>query len=97
MTDAKQDLQLTATTIRDAVTALRAVRPTMEQFLRECRDMDNFGAVLRPELFMDPRRRRLSDAIKPLAEAAILLIEAHNAASQSMIEGVIADKMAAEQ
>lgn len=88
--NASADLAAAASAVRDSVTLLAAVRPTMEAFLRECRNMESFGAVIRPELFRDPKRKRMSDAIEPLFQAAILLLESHNAAAVTLIEAALA-------
>lgn len=65
MSDAKADLAKAAEAVRDSVTLLSRTRPTMEQFMKECQDMESFGSVLAPALFLDPRREKVAKAIEP--------------------------------
>ena len=88
MTDPKWDLTQAAMAVRDATVLLSLNRPTMEKFLEECRGMRSFGPTLAPALFLDKRREKLSAALEPIFQAAILLLEAHAAATAEFVEGM---------
>jgi len=94
--DVKHKLDLAATTVRDAVLMLNVVRPTMEQFLREAKDMESFGAFVRPDLYFDRRRERMSKAVGPLFQAAIALLDAHANAAEKLVN-LVTDEIRKDQ
>lgn len=93
MSNTKQEvadaLAKAAVAVRDAVNALSANRAIMERFLKECRDMESFGPTLAPGLFLDKRRERISNAIAPMFQASILLIEAHTAGMSNLVDSML--------
>jgi hypothetical protein len=81
MTETKEELQAqlkdAAGTIAAAVAMLRIVGPIMERYLKESRDMDNFGHVVDPTLWRDPERRAADALMRPMFEEALRLIAAY--------------------
>lgn len=69
--DARQQLEETNATIATAALLLGAVKPTLDQFMRESRDMDNFGHITDPTLWMKPERRATEALLRPLYQAAL--------------------------
>jgi hypothetical protein len=49
----------------------------MERFLKERRDMDNFGHIIDATLFRNEERRVLSAALGPICESAIAFVAAY--------------------
>jgi hypothetical protein len=78
MDDPKERLLSAGSAITTAVMMLRHEQETFEAFLKECRDMENFGHIVDPTLFMNPERSAASALMRPLFEAAIAFIRAHD-------------------
>ncbi|TIN76727.1 hypothetical protein [Mesorhizobium sp.] len=76
--DARQQLEETNAAITTAALLLGAVKPTLEQFMRESRDMDNFGHITDPTLWMKPERRATEALLKPLYQAALDFLRTHD-------------------
>lgn len=91
MRDAKQQLSGAAQAIGTAILLLKSEQPIMEEFLQECRDMDNFGYVVSPTLANDPERRAVSALMEPLFQAAVdfvRLYDAHTAKTKRALAKV---------
>jgi hypothetical protein len=54
------------TAVSTAIQVLKMEQPTFEAFLRECRDMENFGHIVDPRLYKDPERKAVSALMQPL-------------------------------
>lgn len=65
-----EKLQGAAQAISTAVMVLRMEEKTIKDFLKECRDMENFGHVLDPTLYNKSERRAVSAILEPLFKAA---------------------------
>lgn len=86
-------LHSAAHAVSTAVMVLKSEQPTFEAFLKEARDMENFGHVVDPTLYKNPERRAASAVVQPLFEAALTFIrtyEAHIARSKAALEKVSA-------
>ncbi|WAX93162.1 hypothetical protein N7E70_015805 [Aminobacter sp. NyZ550] len=68
---AREKLEKANAAISMAAMMLASVAPTLEEFMRECRDMESVGVFLKPSLFMDPERRATEALMKPLYQAAL--------------------------
>ena len=68
-----------AQAISTAVLLLRMEMPTIEAFLKECRDMENFGHIVDPTLYKNSERKAVSALLEPLFEAAIEFVTKHDA------------------
>jgi len=69
--EAKEKLNLAAHAVHTATMLITMERATIEAFLKECRDMDNFGSIVDPTLFRDPERRAVSALLQPTFQAAL--------------------------
>ncbi|OWV94239.1 hypothetical protein ATY81_12365 [Rhizobium sp. R72] len=76
--EARASLDTLNTTIGTAVLLLRQQQDTIEQFMRESRDMDSVGHVLDPTLFNSSERRATEAILKPIYAAAVNLIETYD-------------------
>jgi hypothetical protein len=79
MSAPQEQLLAAAQSVSTAVMILKAELPTMEAFLKEARDMDNFGHIVDPTLWKNPERRAVSAVVEPLFKAAIAFVRAHDA------------------
>lgn len=89
MTDAKQKLAAAGQAVQTAVLLLRSEQKTMEAFLKECRDTDDFG--YNPTLAMNEERRAVSALMEPLFQAAVhfvRLYDAHTARAKEALAKV---------
>jgi hypothetical protein len=78
MSEAQQKLQAAAQAISTAVTILRMEMQTIEAFLKECRDMENFGHIVDPTLYNKSERRAVAAVVEPLFKAAVVFVRAHD-------------------
>lgn len=76
--EAKERLAKAAHAVHTAVTLLKMEMPTIEAFLKESRDMENFGHVIDPTLFRDPARRAANAIVEPMFKAAVAFVAAHD-------------------
>lgn len=76
--DPHEQITTAAAVVSGVASLLRSERPTIEQFLKECRDMENFGSVVAPTLFRDPTRRAVEATLRPIFEAAITFLNTHD-------------------
>lgn len=84
-------LHTAAHAVSTAVMVLKMEQPTFEAFLKEARDMENFGHVVNPTLYMNPERKGANAVVQPLFEAALKFIaeyELHIARSKRALEKV---------
>lgn len=91
MTTPREQLEAAAQSVAVAVTILKAEMPTIEAYLKEARDLDNFGHIVDPTLFRDPTRRALNSVVEPLFKAAVAFVKAHDeqiARSKAALEKV---------
>jgi hypothetical protein len=91
MSDARERLMDMSKGISTAATVLMMHRKEIDDFLKECRDMENFGSIISPTLYRDPERRAVSAIMKPLCEAARAFLRAyekHTAEAQSALDKV---------
>lgn len=91
MKTSQEKLHATATAISTAVLVLKMEMPTIEAFLKECRDMENFGHVTHPSLYRDSERKAVSALLEPLFQAALLFVRSHDeqiARSKAALEKV---------
>lgn len=79
MSDPKAELNAAAVAISTAATVLKLNVPVMERFLKECRDMENFGYLLHPTLAKDSERQAVSALMEPLFKAAVEFVKLHDA------------------
>lgn len=89
--EAPARLSSAAQSISNAVMILRMEQPTLEAFLKECRDMENFGHIVHPTLYNKSERRVLSAVLEPLFEAAsafIAVYDDHIVKSKAALEKV---------
>lgn len=78
MSDAKEQLHSAAHAVQTAASLIRMEEATIRAFLDECRDMESFGNIVDPTLYRDPERRAVSALMKPIFEAALDFLTAHN-------------------
>lgn len=64
-----------------------AQRETMERFLKEARDMDNFGHIVDPTLYRSSERRAVSAALEPIYQAALAFLAAYETRTAKTGEG----------
>jgi hypothetical protein len=92
--DARQHLEEANVAISTAAMILGTQRETFEQFMRESRDMDNFGHIVDPTLWNKPERRAVEALLKPLYQAALDFLKSHDrqmAATKTALEKVRAN------
>lgn len=90
---ASGDLHTAAHAVSTAVMVLKMEQPTFEAFLKEARDMENFGHIVNPTLYMSPERQGANAIVQPLFEAALKFIaeyELHIARSKAALKKVSA-------
>lgn len=91
--NAKEQLAAAAHAVGTAALLLKMEQPTMEAFLKECRDMDNFGYIVNPTLANSSERRAVSALMEPLFQAAVdfvRLYDAHTAKAKDALAKVAA-------
>lgn len=76
--DPREQLTTATAVVSGVASLLRQERPTIEMFLKECRDMESFGPVVAPSLFHRSERRAVEAAIRPIFEAAITFLNTHD-------------------
>jgi hypothetical protein len=86
--DRKVELQAAAQAIGTAALLLHAQVPLMEEFLKECRDMENFGSIINPTLYRDPERRAVSAVMEPLFKASITFVRTYNEHIKAAMEAL---------
>lgn len=67
---AREDLHEMAQAISAAHNIVKLHMPTIETFLKECRDMENFGCLINPTLYISSERRAVEAFLKPICAAA---------------------------
>lgn len=86
-------LHSAASAVSTAVMVLRMEQATFEAFLKEARDMENFGHIVDPTLYKNPERRAANAVVQPLFEAAVAFVKAyddHIARAKAALEKVSA-------
>jgi hypothetical protein len=78
VTEQKEKLQRAAHAVSTAAMLLKMERETIDAFLKECRDMENFGSIIDPPLYKNPERRAVSALMEPLFEAATQFIAVYD-------------------
>ncbi len=67
----------------EAISAAHAIllleMPTIEAFLKECYDMENFGAIVNPTLYRNPERRAVAATLEPICAAARRFVREYDA------------------
>lgn len=76
--EARQELMELNHAISTCVTLLRSYLPLMEQFERERRDMESFGHILDPTLYMSSERQAVSALMHQLYQAAATLLKTYD-------------------
>lgn len=76
--DAKEKLMAAANAVSSAVMILKAEMPTIEAFMKESSDMDNFGHIVNPTLWKKAERRATDAVVAPLFKAAVDFVRAHD-------------------
>ena len=74
----KERMHLATETVSAAVSLIRQELPTIEAFLKECRDMDSVGAIFDPTLFNNSERRAVSALLEPLFKSAKQLVATYD-------------------
>lgn len=77
MSNPKERLQLAAHAVETAARLLQMEEATMRAFLKECRDMENFGHIVDPTLYNKPERRAVTAFMQPLFAAALCFLDTH--------------------
>ncbi len=88
-----EKLQYATQAVATAVMILKMEMPTIEAFLKEARDMENFGHIVDPTLYNKTERRAVSAVVEPLFAAATTFVRAydeHLAKSKAALEKVSA-------
>lgn len=91
MPDPRQELHDATAAISLCATVLGAHRDLLERFMKELRDMENFGHIVDPTLFMSSERRATEAILKPLYQAALAFLDEHDrqiAATRKALEKV---------
>lgn len=86
-----EKLQSAGQAISTAVMILRMEQETIDAFLKECRDIENFGSILHPTLYNRSERKAVSALLEPLFQSAKDFIRAydeHMAKARAAIEKV---------
>jgi hypothetical protein len=78
MPDPRRELESANAAITTAAMLLSAERDLFERFLKEARDMENFGHIVNPTLYRDPERRAMSALLAPLYKAALDFLAVHD-------------------
>lgn len=78
MSEASEHLSRAAHAVRTAVLLLKMEMPTIQAFLKESRDMDNFGHITDPTLWRSSERRAADAIVSPLFKAAVALVAVHD-------------------
>lgn len=76
---ARDKLLAAGQAISTAAMVLRMELPVMEAFLKESRDMDNFGSIVAPTLYASPERRAAAAVVEPLFQAAVTFVQSYDA------------------
>lgn len=79
MADPREELHDAMGAIQVASVLLELHAGLMRRFLKETRDLDNFGHILNPTLWKDSERRAVSALVEPLFRAALTFTEAVSA------------------
>lgn len=89
--DPTQKLLAATQAISTAVLILKMEVPTFSAFLKEARDMDNFGHIVDPTLWKKSERRAVTAVVEPLFKAALAFVaeyEAHVTRSREALDKV---------
>ncbi len=70
-------IESAAHAISKAVMVLKMEMPTIEAFLKEARDMENFGHIADPTLYNKSERKAVSALLVPLFQAAVTFTAAY--------------------
>lgn len=79
MADPRQEIDNANAAISAAAMLLGANRDLFHRFLKEARDMENFGHIVDPTLFKSSERQAMNALLKPLYEAALAFLRVHDA------------------
>jgi hypothetical protein len=88
---AREQLMDMSNSLSTAAIVLTAQRDTIEDFLKECRNMESFGHIADPTLYRDPERRAVSAVLEPICKAALSFLsayEGHTAKAQVALDAV---------
>ena len=77
MPDPHHELHAATAAISLCAVVLAPHRDLLERFMRESRYMENVGPVLAPSLFMSSERRAVESVMKPIYQAALDFLNAH--------------------
>lgn len=91
MATPREKLQATSNAISTAAMLIRDELPTIEAFLEECRDMENFGHVVDPTLYNKSERKAVSALLEPMFRNAQSFLRAYDlqlAAAKDALEKV---------
>lgn len=92
--DARRELDSANAAISMCAQILGTQRDLFERFMKESRDMENFGHIVDPTLFKSEERRAVEALLKPLYQAALDFLDAHDrqiTAAKTALEKVNAD------
>lgn len=78
MSHPKEKLLSASLAIETAIKLIKSEMPTIEAFLKEACDMENFGHILNPTLYRDPTRRAVNSVMEPLFKSAALFVHEHD-------------------
>lgn len=73
----QDQIESAAHAISTAVMVLKMEMPTIEAFLKEARDMENFGHIVHPTLYNKSERKAVSALLEPLFKAALTFTAAY--------------------
>ncbi|CCJ07044.1 hypothetical protein [Methylocystis sp. SC2] len=79
-------LQAASLALNAAVGILRPHVALFEAFKQERADMESFGPVLAPGLYLDREKRAVSDLMAPLYEAGQRLVETFDTQIEAVVE-----------
>jgi hypothetical protein len=68
--EGRRRIEAASAAIQTAAHCIRSERETIRAFLKESRDMDNFGHVVDPTLWNNPERRAVDAVLRPIFEEA---------------------------
>lgn len=100
MAEAKERLERATHAVETAKLLIQMEEATIRQFLQECSDMENFGHIVDPTLYMNPERRAVSAMLEPLFKNAISFLDTHKASvavAQAALDAVIDAKHGARR
>lgn len=72
-------LQAASQAISTAAMVIKMEMPTMEAFLQECRNMENFGHIVDPTLYNKSERKAVSALLEPMFKSAKIFVDTYDA------------------